>query len=199
MVVLDMPISPMLITGRRTADREISRRYGAYWASTHTPSEKRPGPTSKKVFEELEKMGFSWANCHTEQTLNSCPAFLETYPHPAIIEILQLQRRLEYKVSKRGKYWPKIESDQRWSPLAGELDRLRDALARRIDRTDALPRASALLQGAKSSREKKLKGLEDVLDALVCAWAGCEFLQGHCTPFGDDESCIWIPNPGNGG
>ncbi|MPN55155.1 hypothetical protein SDC9_202834 [bioreactor metagenome] len=38
-----------------------------------------------------------------------------------------------------------------------------------------------------------LKIYEDILDALVCAWVGIEYLNNRCCRFGDDNTTIWIP------
>ena len=46
------------------------------------------------------------------------------------------------------------------------------------------------LRAFPSSRRK---GVEDTLDALICAWAGVEFLRGRAEPFGDADAAIWIP------
>jgi predicted RNase H-like nuclease len=43
--------------------------------------------------------------------------------------------------------------------------------------------------------KSELKGYEDAIDAVVCAWIGCEFLAGRCVAYGDMESAIWLPDP----
>lgn len=194
-IALDIPLAPLPIRGRRSADTEISRRYGRQCASTHTPSGERPGPVSATLFQQLSELGYYWMN----ETEHLCPRrqkryFIETYPHPVIVEMLGLDKRLPYKVAKRQKYWPDSKPNERWWNIASELDRLRDALASRINGVeDKIPMASGLLDCAPKSRGAVLKGVEDALDALVCAFVGCEFLAGCATPFGDRESTIWIP------
>jgi predicted RNase H-like nuclease len=111
-----------------------------------------------------------------------------------IVEMIGLDRRLPYKVARRQKYWPDAKPNERWWKVASELDRLRDALASRINGIeDIIPTATSLLDLAPKSKGAVLKGFEDALDAVVCAFVGCEFLKGHATPFGDQESAIWIP------
>jgi predicted RNase H-like nuclease len=41
----------------------------------------------------------------------------------------------------------------------------------------------------------ELKAYEDRLDAIVCAWVAICALEGRASPFGDENSAIWIPNP----
>ena len=38
-----------------------------------------------------------------------------------------------------------------------------------------------------------LKAFEDKLDAIVCAWVGICVIEGRATPFGDQDSAIWVP------
>jgi len=38
-----------------------------------------------------------------------------------------------------------------------------------------------------------LKPIEDMLDALVCAWMGIEHLQGRSSGLGDSGAAIWVP------
>jgi hypothetical protein len=40
----------------------------------------------------------------------------------------------------------------------------------------------------------ELKAYEDKLDAVICAWVGICALEGRPTPFGDENSAIWIPS-----
>jgi predicted RNase H-like nuclease len=47
------------------------------------------------------------------------------------------------------------------------------------------------------SRLSKMKGYEDAMDAIVCAWIACEFLAGRCAAYGDTDSAIWLPRPRN--
>ena len=46
-----------------------------------------------------------------------------------------------------------------------------------------------------SARNAELKAYEDTLDAVICAWVAICALEGRATPFGDEDSAIWIPNP----
>jgi len=193
-IALDIPLSPQPIDGRRTADNAVSVEYGSRYAGTHTPSFKRVGRVSADLFEQLSSAGYQWINT-TEQVQGGGQIryFLETYPQPVIIEMLGLEKRLCYKVAKRRKYWPNSTPDERWRNIASELDRLHSALATRIAGfADEVPKVRAILDAAPKSKETALKGIEDTLDAAVCALVGCEFLAGQVVPFGDQSSTIWI-------
>jgi predicted RNase H-like nuclease len=193
-IALDIPIGAQLITGRRTADRMVTSAYIRRKAGTHSPTANRPGPISQILFEQLSACGFKWLHAKSMFSRNqNSSVFIEAYPHPAIIELLGLSERLKYKVSKLKKYWPELESGKRWATVAQNLAQLRTALDKRIAGVaESLPSAQSFIKNGALSR---LKGYEDALDAIVCAWIGCEFLAGGCVAYGDDQSAIWLPKP----
>jgi predicted RNase H-like nuclease len=41
---------------------------------------------------------------------------------------------------------------------------------------------------------REVKAHEDALDAVICAWVGVCALEDRATPFGDENSAIWIPS-----
>ncbi len=94
LIALDIPLSPERIIVRRECDRLISRHYGKYGASTHSPSEIRPGPISEAIFKQLSEAGYSW-NGDANESLS----FIEVYPHTTIIEIFEYQYRFQYNLS----------------------------------------------------------------------------------------------------
>lgn len=193
-VALDIPLGPQPITGRRAADRLVTKAYITRKAGTHSPTAQRPGPISRRLFEQLTQAGFRWlpANASPRQKNNAC-VFLEVYPHPAIIELLNLPERLQYKMSKSQKYWPALTREARGRAVARNLNRLRLALDKRITGVAKwLPPPQSFL---KKKQRARLKGYEDALDAIACAWIGGEFLAGRCVAYGDADSAIWLPRP----
>jgi predicted RNase H-like nuclease len=193
-IALDIPIGPQFITGRRAADKMVTSAYISRKAGTHSPTAKRPGPISQMLFEQLSACGFKWLHAKATVSRNkNSHVFIEAYPHPAIIELLGLDERLKYKVSKLQQYWPDLAGDKRRAAVAENLARLRTALDKRIAGVaDWLPSAKSFIKNGAMSR---LKGYEDALDAIVCAWIGCEFLAGRCVAYGDESSAIWLPKP----
>jgi len=194
-IVLDIPLSPLPICGRRSADNAISIKYGKQWAGTHTPSKERPGLVSAALYRQFTGAGYNWVGVSKPEHLSeNIRCFIETYPHPVIVDMLGLEKRLCYKVTKSYKYWPSLTSEERWTNIASELDRLRGALASRIHGlADRIPEALVLLDAVSKGRGTVFKGLEDALDAVVCAFTGCEFLAGRADAFGDQNSAIWVP------
>jgi len=193
-ISLDIPLSPLPITGRRAADNRISVAYGSRWASTHTPSSSRPGPISDAIFHQLSSLGFRWAGSTQTSSATEAPSFLETYPHPVIVEMMGLEKRLPYKVMRRSKYWPDVVPSERLGKVATEMDALRTALNGKIVGIEkSVPSAVSVLKSGNKGQVKLLKGIEDVLDAITCACVGVRYLDGSCESFGDEFSAIWVP------
>lgn len=180
-----MPIAHSPITSRRASDNAVSREYGGRWASTHSPSAKRPG----KIADDL-KAGFTAAGYPLCTTAPEIPGLIEVYPHPALIELLKAEKRLPYKVANRRKYWRNHSPDE-WCDLLLECwQSIITALDAHISGVSAM-----LPIPAKSSKIAQLKSFEDSLDAIICAWVAICALDGKAKPFGDDDSAIWIPVP----
>ena len=100
-VAIDMPMSTRQITGRRDADNMVSSEFGKYWCGTHSPTPNHPGNRSAKLRQDLEGHGYDLAVGGNPSAMK----MIEVYPHPAIVALLSLDRRLPYKVDRRGRYW----------------------------------------------------------------------------------------------
>lgn len=182
-VAIDMPLALTPIIGRRTSDNLISTAYGAKHAGTHTPSETRPGKLSDELRIAFQGIGYPLAVSHPIGH-----ALIEVYPHPALIELSAAERRLPYKVSKVGKYWPELTPGMRrenllevWRQIISLLDTMIGGVA------------AALPLPAIAARGHEMKAFEDSLDAVVCAWVGACVLDGRAMEYGDDMSAIWVP------
>ncbi len=200
-VAVDMPLAAASITSRRVSDQLVSRAYAARGAAVHSPTPERPGPIADAMRAALTSAGLRFAPLDDEHP----PAgdvlrgtFFEVYPHTSIIELLHLARRLPYKVARSAKYWPAASPEMRRTLLAANLDRLRDALAATIAGVDTqVPSARALLadaprRGRRPPTMRTLKGLEDALDAIVCAWTAARVIDGHARAYGDAVSAIRV-------
>lgn len=182
LIAIDMPMSRRPIDGRRPADRLVSELYGARAAATHSPSADRPGAISDKLRAEFEAEGYALCTAPPAQGL------IEVYPHPALIEFLKAERRLEYKAGKTGVYWPALSLDERHLNLRAVWARIVEALERRIGGVaERLPRPDPEVRGWR------LKAYEDRLDAVICAAVAIACLHGEATAFGDDDAAIWVP------
>ena len=185
LIALDIPLSPERIVARRECDGQISRHYGGYGASTHSPNKSRPGVISETIFKQLSELGYEWNG-----NANESMSFIEVYPHTAIIEIFKYHYRFPYKVQKRLKYWPDATPKQRYDNIVSNLNELRGKF---ISYIPNLPDVLHELSMEEAYPIKYLKGYEDALDAIVCALTGYFYLQGRAVGYGDSLSRIWVP------
>lgn len=186
-IAIDMPVSRQAITGRREADQAVSREFGGRWCAAHTPNANRPGPLGARLTEAFLSHGYPVAT--TETAAGASHHLLEVYPHPALLALLEREKRVPYKVAKARKYWPGTSVKERTALLLSEMHQIAAAL------TDELgPLPFKLPKGDQPVATSALKAYEDTLDALVSAWVGYLYLQGRAVPLGDSSAAIWCPN-----
>jgi predicted RNase H-like nuclease len=182
LIVADIPLATKPISGRRYADDEISRLFGGRGCSAHSPSLTRPGHISEEIRHGFHRNGFPLA---TSLGNLSDHALIETYPHPALLFLMNAQYRLRYKVGKSTKYWPGLDQKERLAKIVENLKAIRAKLSV-IEGIDfEVPEDT---QGFSA-----LKPVEDKIDALVCAWVGIQVLGGRAMAIGNDEASIWLP------
>ncbi|HEX4081040.1 MAG TPA: DUF429 domain-containing protein [Rhizomicrobium sp.] len=185
LIAVDMPLARSSILGRRCSDNVVSRVYGGRKCGTHTPSASRPGPISDVLNESCARAGYSLLTNEI-----STPGLIEVYPHPALIELTGASKRLPYKISKVGTYWPSDTPSERRARLYHQWNEIIMSLENEIAGvTTALPGLEP------SATTSDVKAYEDKLDAIVCAWVGVCALEGRATPYGDNDSAIWMPTP----
>ncbi|PLW79448.1 hypothetical protein C0585_07720 [Candidatus Woesearchaeota archaeon] len=178
-IALDIPIWSSKIVSRRFADNEVNKYYGKKWASTHSPTEDRPGFLSVEYYKACEKFGFKYANSE----FNKQRSFMEVYPHISIIEFLNLEKRLAYKVEKKNKYWKEENREVRNQKLFENLNMLRNYLSENIiDFEENIPLI-------KDKIHKK--SYEDLLDGFVCALTCYFHYLGKTVSYGDETGKIW--------
>ena len=183
LIAIDIPLARSAIIGRRFSDDAVSRAYGSRKCGTHTPNASRPGPISDALNE-----GFARAGYPLRTVTITTPGLIEVYPHPALVELTGASERLPYKVAKVRKYWPSDTPSGRRTRLYNQWDKIITSLEGEIAGVaTALPRPDLDASGVD------VKAYEDALDAVVCAWVGICALDGRATPFGDENSAIWIP------
>lgn len=148
-----------------------------------SPNAERPG----RLSDEL-RIGFEIAGYPLAVSQLNGPALIEVYPHPALIELAAADRRLPYKQSKAGKYWPDISPADRRANLLQIWRRILELLDTGIPGVfDALPLPPM------DARGHELKAFDDALDSIVCAWVEACALDGCAIANGDQDSAIWVP------
>ena len=186
-IVVDMPLSHAPIIGRRTADSAISQAFGGRGCPTHSPSGERPGRISDTLRNTAERLGYPLMTTSTGPTSK---ALIETYPHPAILHLTGAPYRVPYKVQKIRKYWPD-------TPAAGRRGAVALQLLFVLSHLKAVLSAIELDIDA-TAPVRRLKAVEDAIDALVCCWVGVRWLAGAADAFGDASAAIWVPHPEQG-
>ena len=186
LVTLDMPVAKTPFATRREADRAVSREFSSRWCAAHSPTPTRPGALGSRMSDALSAAGYDLATTATPSPGGR--QFLEVYPHPALLSLLRRPRRVPYKVSKSGRYWPHESVPARIRHLLSQFGAIYTALSEVFDGVMLeLPDPDAVKSLAA------LKRYEDALDALVCAWVGTEYLAGRTVPLGNDDAAIWCP------
>jgi predicted RNase H-like nuclease len=180
-IAMDLPLSMEPIVARRASDDLVSKEFGGRHCGTHSPSAERPGKISDDLRSTLDALGYPLACKPTRP--GTRPALLEVYPHIALLQLLNEKCRLAYKTSKVRTYWPEQSPLARRAKLLNVWNQIHAALSAHISGFSFTPPATGTFSG--------LKRYEDVLDALICAWVGAEYLSGRAIAYGDDQSAIW--------
>lgn len=174
LVTVDMPLATERIEGRRVADNELSRAFGAKGCAVHTPSAKRPGRIADELRAALARARPRAYPLATKNFLcGTTPALVEVYPHTSLLALLSRPYRVPYKISRFGR-----EALKEWPTILARLGETIEGISLRIPSLDSIA---------------YLKRYEDALDALVCAWTGIEYLAGRAKPYGNETAAIWTP------
>ncbi|QNI88495.1 conserved hypothetical protein DUF429 [Synechococcus sp. ROS8604] len=144
--------------------------------ATTTITSRRAGAIADQLRERFAELGVP---LHTTTPHLQGPALIECYPHVALLTLLNRNDRVPYKVSRSAQYW-RAERP----PIAERVKRL-------LAEFSAIP--LTLPQPHEVSTLSSLKPVEDMLDALICAWIGIEHLEGRTVGLGDDTAAICVP------
>lgn len=161
LVAIDAPLVVPNLIGTRKCDLELSRAYREREAGALPANRARLGPRvrGEDLVRRLARHGFR----HSPLVAARQPVrqVIEVYPHPAAVELFNLEKTLKYK-ARRGRSLPFRQE---------ELSRYRRLLLSLANCVPSLE-ARALLSklNPKGVRGRALKRLEDLLDALFCAY-----------------------------
>jgi len=184
LIAIDMPVADVPVTSYREADRATTRAFSRFGCPVHSPIPQRPGDWGWMCVSVLKEKGY---HCKIN-TQDGDKTFAEVYPHTALLKLIRSSRRIPYKVGRSGKYWPDKSTLERKQGIVQQLNRIQDRLFEELKLTEPKLLIHARLKGTE------LKVLEDRLDALICAWASYEILEGRFLPYGDAEAAIWNPD-----
>ena len=185
-VAIDAPLIIKNREGRRRCEQELASVYSSRWAAPHTSNlSLYPDAASVRLSDELLSDGHAHLGAGKTARWQ-----VECYPHPAIVEIFGLDKRLAYK---KGKVDERRRGQARLAELLRSLrDNARLAMDIAIDDQE-------IVDGdyIRSLSGKALKQNEDALDAIVCLYiAGLCAVGTNMQVFGDaDEGYIVVPPP----
>lgn len=156
LVAVDAPTLIPNLTGTRLPDRLTHKYFGKYHAGCYPANLQRPFAQRTIDFGlSLRELGFCHAPVMDRQRLDRYQ--IEVFPHPAQINLFNLDRILKYKKGKL--------SDRQM-----ELTKLRNYILTILPTLE--PKLELLNLPNIPSQGKSMKEAEDMLDSLICAYIG---------------------------
>lgn len=188
LVAIDAPLVVPNETGTRPCDLALSRAYRKVEAGALPANRRWLGPVvrGEEIVKELQRHGFMFSP-HVERR-RPVRQVVEVYPHPAMVELFGLEKTLKYK-ARKGR-----SLEERRQELARYIELLR-SLAKR----DPPLQAKEFLSGISvpGLRGGMLKRVEDLLDALFCAYIALHIWwhgpEGYRTFSSENSGFVLVP------
>lgn len=158
-LAIDAPLIINNESGQRGCERELGREYGARGASCHSSNlGLYPDSAGVRLSLYLKGRGFEHLRNAARGKFQ-----IECYPHPAIIEIFSLERRLRYK---KGNVSEKIQGQMELSKLIRTLGK---------SQVISLVVSDECYEFLEEEHIGSLTGVnikvnEDVLDSIICLY-----------------------------
>jgi len=191
-IVVDAPLVCVNATGQRPCETLVGQLYGRFHASCHSSNTRnRAGQRGSGLVAMLtDKCPIAVQQDARQASGNLWPV-IETYPHPAHIEMFRLQRIIKYK---KGPIANKRVELVRYTGLLRGLANQEPAL-----QTRTIPLFASNIAQLKGSAYKQH---EDLLDALFCAYTALYLwhhrhnkARWHVIAQSDSPDFITIPLP----
>lgn len=184
-IAVDAPLIINNLSGNRRCESNVSSTYGSRHAGCHSSNQTNfPDAASVQLSLWLESRGHAHLGAPGDGAWQ-----IECYPHPAIIEIFGLERRLSYKKS------PVQTKKTGQATLARLMLGLQGHAVLSLTIPDRLRRHFDAVH-IMSLRGQALKDNEDALDSVLCLYiAGLYALGQQMQVFGDaEDGYIVVPN-----
>ncbi len=181
-VAVDAPLIVTNPTGQRPAERQLNADFAKFQAGAHPANTGRPEfadvPRGARIADDLE------LDMVPDSTAPR--RAIEVYPHPATVALFRLGRTLKYKAK----------------PGRG-VTQMRAELLRLMEHIEGLAQANPALRVVdneqwtrlretveKAERKSELRGAEDPVDAVVCAYVAMLAIRrpDDVTTYGDFET-----------
>ena len=159
LIAVDAPTIIPNKTGTRLPDKLTHKYFGRYHAGCYPANLNRPFAERTVSFgNTLTSKGFIHAPTITPQQLGKYQ--IEVFPHPAIVNLFNLERILKYKKGKLAE--KKAELQKLSDYITHNLPQLQPTL--NLESVVTLPPIP------DKTTNKELKAIEDKLDSLICAY-----------------------------
>jgi histidinol-phosphate phosphatase family protein len=164
LIAIDAPLAIPNETGSRPCDRQVAAVFGRFEAAPY-PANRRNlarygGLRAEDITRRLRYLGYR----HDPHIIRQADTrqVVEVFPHPATVSLFHLDKTLKYKARQGRDY------ALRWQ----ELSRLREYLTSLSDSVPPLHLPAEVLDvPIEGQRGRAFKKVEDMLDALVCAYS----------------------------
>jgi len=171
-IAVDAPTLIFNQTGMRQPDKLAHKHFGKYHAGCYPANLNRPFATRTIALGiALENRGFIHAPTIEPQKTGRYQ--IEVYPHPAIINLFQLNKILKYK---------KGNLEERKKELTKLQNHILETLPKIEPKLDLTPtqKTQEIFSDLTKLTGQKLKAIEDQLDALICAYIAAHWWYwGH--------------------
>jgi predicted RNase H-like nuclease len=171
-IAVDAPTLIFNQTGMRQPDKLAHKHFGKYHAGCYPANLNRPFATRTIALGiALETRGFIHAPTIEPQKTGRYQ--IEVYPHPAIINLFQLNKILKYK---------KGNLEERKKELTKLQSHVLETLPKIEPKLDLTPtqKTQEIFSDLTKLTGQKLKAIEDQLDSLICAYIAAHWWYwGH--------------------
>jgi len=173
--------APLLVGPERTADRELGAVFGRYKAGAYSANiaflEGMNGLAGPELAQSLKASGFVLEPSGLTRRARGRFA-LEVFPHPAHVVLFGLAERIAYKKGRLARRRDGLRLYQRYLGVLLESE---------MPEVSATPEIMALLAAdSVAVPGRQLKRLEDMLDAVTCA-----YVAYHCWNLGPERFRIF--------
>jgi predicted RNase H-like nuclease len=157
---VDAPLVVPNPTGQRVGETKVARAFGRHGAAPYPSNRSNPLFDPPRALTLAERFGWNVDPAHVATA--DAPACIEVYPHPAMVGLFGLPRRIGYK-----------KGPARRAGFAELVARFETVAELRLDESD---RWAELRRVVASPARGELARIEDEVDAILCAhlaWLWC--------------------------
>ncbi len=183
-VAVDAPLVVPNPTGQRVAERLIGQAFSAFGASAHSSNQRMLGGQPSRALRLAHRHGWT-VDPAVPLSAAGPTVCLEVYPHPALVGLLRLPYRLDYKKGSTQRRRAGFDALLRHVESMRELDLSASTRWAEISDVVAAPTPGALDR------------VEDEVDAIVCAhlaWRWC-YRPDSLQVYGDLEHGYIVAPP----